>query len=162
MGVDVLGNTISLTLLKSALAPDMTADRGKQTFTYAFYFWNTPFIESGVVQQGYELNVPVRVQKGGAGTRSLFSLDAGNIILETVKPPEDGREGELVLRLYEAMGAVPRAALSTTLPVQSACQTDMLEQKELQLDLVDGQIELDFRPFEIKTLRLRMKSLSER
>jgi alpha-mannosidase len=156
-GVDVLGNTISLTLLKSALAPDMTADRGKQTFTYAFYFWNTPFIESGVVQQGHELNVPVRVQKGGAGNRSLFSLDAGNIILETVKPPEDGREGELVLRLYEAMGAVTRATLSTTLPVQSACQTDMLEQKELQLDLVDGRIELEFRPFEIKTLRLFVK-----
>ncbi|MFW5714147.1 MAG: alpha-mannosidase, partial [Brevefilum sp.] len=57
-GVDVLDNNINLTLLKSALAPDMNADRGLQEFTYAFTFWDTPFIESGVVQQGYELNLP--------------------------------------------------------------------------------------------------------
>ena len=35
-GVNVIDNTIALTLLKSALAPDMTADRGEQVFTYAF------------------------------------------------------------------------------------------------------------------------------
>ena len=153
-GVDVLGNTISLTLLKSALAPDMTADRGKQVFTYAFYFWNTPFMDSGLVQQGYELNVPVQVQYGGGSTQSLFGLDAPNIILETVKPPEDGRTGDLVLRLYEAMGTGTRAVLSTSLPFRSASQTNMLEQVEEQLNLVNGQLALDFRPFEIKTLRL--------
>ena len=153
-GVDVLDNTISLTLLKSALAPDMTADRGKQVFTYAFTFWNTPFMESGLVRQGYELNVPVRVQEGGCGSRSLFGIDAENIILETVKPPEDGRSGELVLRLYEAMGTGTRAVLSTSLLIQSAYQTDMLENIQTQLDIVDGKVSLDFRPFEIKTLKL--------
>jgi alpha-mannosidase len=39
-GVDVLDNSINLTLLKAALAPDMTADHGRQSFSYAFYFWN--------------------------------------------------------------------------------------------------------------------------
>ena len=34
-GVNVLGNTIKLTLLKSALAPDMHADQGVHSFTYA-------------------------------------------------------------------------------------------------------------------------------
>ena len=153
-GVDVLDNTISLTLLKSALAPDMTADRGKQVFTYAFTFWNTPFMESGLVRQGYELNVPVRVQEGGCGSRSLFGINADNIILETVKPPEDGRSGELVLRLYEAMGTGTRAVLSTSLPLRSAYRTDMLENIQTQLDIVDGKVSLDFRPFEIKTLQL--------
>jgi alpha-mannosidase len=156
-GVDVLDNTISLTLLKSALAPDMTADRGKQVFTYAFTFWNTPFIESGLVRQGYELNVPVRVQEGGCGTRSLFSLDADNIILDTVKPAEDERSGDLVLRLYEAMGTGTRATLSTSLPVRSARQTDMLEQGQAELEMVDGKVSLEFRPFEIKTLRLSVR-----
>ena len=153
-GVDVLDDTISLTLLKSALAPDMTADRGKQVFTYAFTFWNTPFIESDLVRQGYELNVPVHVQEGGCGTRSLFSLDKANIILETVKPPEDGRTGGLVVRLYEALGTGTRATLYTSLPVRFAYQTDMLEKVQAGIELVEGKLILDFRPFEIKTLRL--------
>lgn len=157
-GVDVLNDTISLTLLKSALAPDMTADRGKQVFTYAFTYWDTPFMESDLVRQGYELNVPVLVQVGKAGTRSLFSIDAPNVILETVKPPEDGQEGDLILRLYEAMGTGTQATLATSLPVRFAYRTDMLEQVEAELDLVDGRVSLDFRPFEIKTLRLTMES----
>ena len=33
-GINVLGNSLNLTLLKSALAPDPLADRGIQTFTY--------------------------------------------------------------------------------------------------------------------------------
>ncbi|MCL6614637.1 MAG: alpha-mannosidase, partial [Firmicutes bacterium] len=58
-GVNVLGNTINLTLLRSPLAPDMTADKGRQEFTYAFYAWNGPFVESRVIQEAYALNCPV-------------------------------------------------------------------------------------------------------
>ena len=71
-----------------------------------------------------------------------------------MKPPEDGRPGELVLRLYEAMGTGMQAMLSTSLPVRFGYQTDMLENEQRQLDMEDGKISLDFRPFEIKTLRL--------
>ncbi len=103
-GVDVLENSINLTLLKSALAPDMTADRGRQEFTYAFYFWNSPFIESGLVQQGYELNDPVMMVKGNRQAQSLFELDQSNIILDTVKPPEGGSKTDVILRMYEING----------------------------------------------------------
>ncbi|MCD6289876.1 MAG: alpha-mannosidase, partial [Anaerolineae bacterium] len=89
-GVNVSGNSINLTLLKSALAPDMTADRGRQEFTYAFYAWNGSFAESGIVREAYELNVPVRTAPGAAGEQSLFSVDAPNVIVETVKPAGDG------------------------------------------------------------------------
>jgi len=152
-GVDVLDNSINLTLLKSALAPDMTADRGYQEFAYAFYFWDTPFMESGLVQQGYALNVPLQVVEGKAGNRSLFQLDQPNIILETVKPAEDC-SGDLVLRLYESMGNKTRAKLTTSLPVKYAYQADMLEHVLETLALDEQGLTLLFRPFEIKTLRL--------
>jgi len=155
-GVDVLNNSINLTLLKSALAPDMTADRGRQEFTYAFYFWQTPFIESGVVQQGYQLNLPLQTAKGAAGSRSLFSLDQDNIILDTVKPAEDPSTGDLVLRLYEFMGNKTRVNLIVNLPFKYAYRADMLEHVQEELDFKDGKLELEFRPFEIKTLRLVM------
>jgi alpha-mannosidase len=154
-GVSVQGNSINLTLLKSALAPDMTADRGRQELTYAFYAWNGPFAASDVVREAYDLNCPVMVVPGVGGERSLFSVDTPNVIVETVKPAEDG-SGDLILRLYESKCTATRCALTTSLPVVSAAQTTMLEETEGELDLAGGRVSLEFRPFEVKTLRLRM------
>jgi alpha-mannosidase len=156
-GVDVLDNSINLTLLKSALAPDMNADRGRQEFTYAFYFWDAPLIDSGLVQQGYALNIPPRVCEGIRETQSLFELDQPNIILETVKPAEDGSHKAIVLRLYEALGAKTRTRLVTSLPIQAAFKTNMLEEALESIEMVDGELNLEFRPFEIKTLKLIAK-----
>jgi len=156
-GVDVLDNNINLTLLKSPLAPDMTADLGRQEFTYAFYFWNTSMIESNLVQQGYELNVPVMVVEGRLGTRSLFSIDQPNIILDTVKPPEDHSMGKIVLRLYESMGTRSCAKLSTSLPIKAVQQTNMLEQFQCDMEFENHTIDLEFGPFEVKTLILEIE-----
>lgn len=155
-GVDVLDNNINLTLLKSALAPDMTADRGRQEFTYAFYFWDTPFIESGVVQEGYALNVLPQRLVGSANAQSLFNLDRANIILDTVKPAEDS-SGDLVLRLYESMGTRNCAKLTTSLPVSTVQLTNMLEQGKSNLKIQDGAVRFEFGPFEVLTLRLEIE-----
>ena len=152
-GVDVLGNTISLTLLKSAMAPDMTADLGAHEFTYAFYAWNGSLMTSDVVREAYELNCPVGTATGAAGERSLFSVDAPNIVVETVKLAEDG-SGDIIVRLYEAKRMATRCTLTTSLSVASAQQADMLENVERALPHADGKLALEFRPFEIKTVRL--------
>lgn len=155
-GVNVVGDTIKLTLLKSALAPDMHADQGEQTFTYALYVWQGPFVDSDVVREGYELNAPLMAVPGDGGTQSLFSVDAPNVIVETVKPAEDG-SGDIVVRLYEAKRAAVRCSLTTTLPVVSACTSDMLETVvHEELPVTDGTMSLDFGPFEVKTVRLRV------
>ncbi|MBN1936187.1 MAG: alpha-mannosidase, partial [Anaerolineae bacterium] len=152
-GCNVNGNSINLTLLKSALAPDMNADKGRQEFTYAFYAWNGTLFDSGLVQEGYDLNVPPVAAQGQGGEGSLFGVDASNVIVETVKPAEDG-SGDVVVRLYESMRTATRCTLSTSLPVSKVVQTNMLEEVECDLALKDGRIELDLHPFEIKTIRL--------
>jgi alpha-mannosidase len=154
-GVSVLGNTIALTLLKSALAPDGEADLGHQSFTYAFYAWNGSFAESDVVREGYDLNVPPIVTSGDGGEFSLASLDAANIIVEAVKLAED-RSGDLVMRLYEAKRMATRATLGLGVPVHGASECDMLENPTGALPVEDGQIALDFRPFEVKTVRVKV------
>ena len=155
-GLSVNGNSLNLTLLKSALAPDMTADKGLQHFTYAFYIWNGSLAESGVVREAYDLNVPILVTPGEGGQGSLFSLDAENIVIEAVKPAEDG-SADVILRLYEAKRMATRCALHTSLAVKGALQTDMTEAEQMPLACADGQIALDFRPFEIKTVRLQLQ-----
>jgi len=158
-GLSACGNSINLTLLKSALAPDMTADKGQQEFTYALYTWNGSLAQSGVVQEAYDLNVPVLSVPGAAGEASLFEVDADNIIIETVKPAEDGSK-DVIVRLYEAYRSTTRCTLRSSLPVKSARQTNMAEEDHTpfsaSLDWQDGKVILDFRPFEVKTVRLVM------
>ena len=151
-GVNVQGNTINLTLLKSALAPDMTADKGIQTFTYALYAWNGSLAESRVVEEAYDLNVPAMVVKGAPATAvSLFSLDAEHVVVEAVKPAENSDSG-FAVRLYEAMHRATTCQLTTTLPVKRAFLTDMLENHLAELPISNGSVTLSFHPFEIKTL----------
>jgi len=156
-GVSVLGNTISLTLLKSAMGPDMRADLGVQEFVYAFYAWDGSLTESGLVQEGYDLNCPVGTALGGASERSLFSVDAPNVIIEAVKLAEDGSD-DVVVRLYESMRTATRCTLASSLPVVSAARTNMIEEFEAELAWVDGGVELDLNPFEVRTVRLALNS----
>ena len=156
-GVNVLGNSINLTLLKSALAPDMTADRGVQIFSYALYAWNGSFANSGIVHEAYELNCPVTVTVGSTGTQSVFSVSAPNIIIETVKAAED-RSGDVIVRLYESKHTATRCILTTNLLVNKAIETSMLEEYAGDLNLDGNGITLEFRPFEVKTIRLKAAS----
>jgi len=154
-GVNVVGETINLTLLKSAMAPDMTADKGKQVFAYAFYAWNGCFAGSALVREAYDLNCPIMTVSGAAGERSLFSLDMANVVIETVKPAEDG-SGDIVVRLYESKRMATRCTLVTSLPVARAWLTNMLEETTGDLAIQDGRIALDLGALQILTLRLQM------
>ena len=154
-GVSVLGDTIALTLLKSALAPDPAADLGHQSFTYAFYAWTGSFADSDIVREGYDLNAPVSIVPGDGGQFSLLSLDAPNIIVETVKAAED-RSNALILRLYEAKRMATRCTLKLGIPVYGANECDMLENPLRDLETTADSIALDFRPFEVKTVRVKL------
>lgn len=141
------------------LAPQHAVDArhsGSHSFTYALYVWNGSFAESGVVREGYELNCPPLVAHGrAAAPRSLLGVDAPNIVIETVKTAEDG-SSDIIVRMYESIRMATRCTLTTSLPVRGAAQTTMLEAPSRDLALREGVVELDFRPFEIKTVRLRI------
>lgn len=155
-GVSVEGNSINLTLLRAPLAPDMRADLGEHEFTYALYAWNGSLMQSRLVREAYELNIPVTTVNGDGGTYSLLRCDAANVVVETVKPAEDGT-GDIVVRLYEAMRTRTRCTLEVSLPLAAVEETDMLEKKGQRVACRGGKMVLEFRPFEIKTLRMRVK-----
>jgi alpha-mannosidase len=159
-GLSVDGSTIKLTLLRAAVAPDPVADRGVHTFKYAVYPWVGPLSNSRLVQQGYELNTSPRIVRGDAGDASIFQIDTPNIILDTIKPAEDG-SNDLILRLYESLHTFTQCYLTTALPVVAAWQTNMLETDRLPLAFQSARIPLTFRPFEIKTVRLSLKRFGD-
>ncbi|MCX7846524.1 MAG: glycosyl hydrolase-related protein [bacterium] len=151
-GVSVEGSSINLTLLRASLAPDMRADLGRHEFTYALYAWNGSLTQSRLLREAYELNVPVRCVEGDGGHCAWLHVDAANVIVETIKPAEDG-SGDVVVRLYEAMRTATMCTLEVATRVARVAETDMLEREQRRIGSRGGRIRVSFRPFEIKTLR---------
>ena len=91
-------------------------------------------------------------------------MDAPNVLVETVKLAED-RSGDLVVRLYESEGAraVASVVLDEALAGGEVAVVDLLERpfdehapafRSAFERGEGGAVELSFRPFEIKTLRI--------
>lgn len=169
-GSSVEGGSINLTLLKAPVIPDMYADQGHHSFTYSFYAYRGSFADSGTAHSGYELNYPVYVQQGSMPEQSLFSIvmdhremnrnlhdfQYGNIIIETIKQADD-QSGDLIIRMYESQNTATRCILQSYNPIAEAYQTDMRETALTALSVHDQGIPLEFRPFEIKTVRASLK-----
>ena len=153
-GISMNGNALELTLLRAAACPEMRADNGQHSFTYAFTAWEGTFADSDVVRQGYELNVKPVVSKGAVDRFSAVTVDKANVILDTMKPAEDG-SGDIVLRLYEAKKAATKAEVSLQFGAAKAYLCDMLENVIEEVPVTDGKIALPFRAFEIKTVRVK-------
>ena len=152
-GVSMNGSAIELTLLRAPSAPEMQADNGVHTFTYAFTAWEGSFIDSPVVDEAYDLNVPLQVAPGTLEGFSAFFVDEPNVFIDTVKPAEDG-SGDLILRMYESKKADTDCTLAINIPVGKVWLCDMLENKLEELDVAEDCVKLNFHTFEVKTLRI--------
>lgn len=154
-GHSVKDGVLSLTLIKCGVEPNQNADVELHNFTYALYPHAEDWRRGGTVQEGYKLNQPMRVVEAGVPCRqfSFASVNRDNVILETVKQAEDGNG--TVLRLYEAHNARTKVTVSVSKPVTSAYSTNLLEQIEEELPVVDGKITFTIKPYEIKTILLR-------
>ena len=151
-GVTVTGCNIRLSLHRGGNHPDVTGDRGAHEMTYSLLPHTGCFGAENVVRPAYELNVPVVSFAGSADTAPLAVVSAPNVIVETVKPAEDGTDA-FVLRLYECEGTKTRTSLAVSVPVEKAILTNLLEDPREELPLTAGALELSFSPFEIKTVK---------
>lgn len=92
---------------------------------------------------------------------SLARVNCDHVVVDTVKLAEDG-SGDLIFRLYECKKAMDRAVLTVNCLVRQAWICDMLENKLEETEVSGGNgcgsIGLDFRAFEIKTVRVSLKN----
>jgi len=159
-GYDARRHVLSLSLLRSPKQPDPEADMGAHRFTYSLLPHADDFRQGGVIRHGYELNTPllarpVRTARIGIGalvSQSFFSVDAPNVVIETIKQAEEGKG--VVVRLYEAWGRRGRARLLTSLPFKHAERVNLMEERINGATLAGGVVDLQFGPHEIVTVRL--------
>lgn len=153
-GISANENTIGLTLLKSAAAPDLYADKGEQKFVYSILIADDA---ETAVHKAYELNVPARVYAGTTeGIRQLFDISTDNVIIDTIKPAADGSD-DVVVRMYEAANRRTKCTLKCGFDTQSAYRTDMLENITENIESDNGSVSLELRGFEVVTLRFKRK-----
>lgn len=159
-GYDVQGSTIRLSLLRAPKWPDVTADLGEHDFTYSLLPHSGDWRNAHTVRHAAELNQEMPVlplQAGKQGTRaaaqSLISLDSRHVVLDTVKPAEDG--SGVILRFYESSGGREQVELQWPYDFEEAYLSNALEEPVQKMESEKGDLTLSFAPFEIKTVLLR-------
>jgi alpha-mannosidase len=155
-GISVNDSDMRLTLLKSGTHPDPRGDEGIHHFTYALLPHKGGFSVESVVRPAYELNIEpiVCIVNGDIDPfESLLSISESNVIVESIKKAD--KCDDLIIRLYEAERNTTRCEVSFGYPVVSVYETNMLEEVPVPVLLRDNCVSLRFKPFEIKTLKVK-------
>jgi len=146
------GVSVRLTLARSPLYPDPSADRGVHRSRVSL----TPGAGiAGAVAAGYALNLPERRLLGARAIEPLVTVSDDGAVVEAVKLAEDG-SGDVVVRLYEARGTRRTATVAAQFEAGTPWVTDLLERSQSLPDgstVRPGAATIVLRPFQIVSLR---------
>lgn len=154
-GHSVRDGVIGLTLIKCGVEPNPNADVEVHHFTYALYPHGETWKQGGTVAEAYKLNQSAYAVSAGTPGKeySFASVNRDNVILETVKQAESG-EGT-ILRMYECENSRTKVTLSVPETFTKAYSTNLLEEIEEELPIVEGKVSFTIKPFEIKTILVK-------
>jgi alpha-mannosidase len=157
-GYDAAGNTLRITLLRSATWPDEVADKGRQQFTYAIYPHTGTWKQALTVRRGYELNDPLKAEQVFPHTGSLpaehswASIENPNVTLTAIKKAEDS--DALIFRMYEWAGEPTQVKLHIPPGATAATETNLMEKPEgAALNLTGDTVTVPIKPYEILTIQ---------
>ncbi|WMJ22356.1 glycoside hydrolase family 38 C-terminal domain-containing protein [Paludicola sp. MB14-C6] len=152
-GFKAIDNILDINLLRSTTYPGENADKGHHKFKYAVYPHIGNEHQAKVAKAGYFFNFePIVLQgKTNAKYEAPIIVNSDNVIIETIKKAEDS--DAIIIRMYEAYG------VKTTVSAKVACENvtlcNLVERDLEKLTAINGEISLDFTPYEIKTLKLQ-------
>ncbi|MBQ8551332.1 MAG: alpha-mannosidase [Clostridia bacterium] len=154
-GISVEGSDMRLSLHRGGCRPDTTGDEGVHELTYSLLPHEGAFGAENVVRPAYMLNYAPIVVPGKLTSEltPLIKISESNIICEAVKPAED-IPNAYIARLYECERCRTSCELTLAPDVKEAYIVNMLEEVKERLDIVDGKVTIDFKPFKIVSLML--------
>jgi alpha-mannosidase len=133
-------------------------DQADHVFSYALFPHPGDIAAGGVIQAGYEFNIPLRQAPVDAHpgalppAASFLTVDSPNVIVEAIKKAEDSRQ--VVIRLYESQNAGAHANIRFGFKINSAAEATLMEEPVKALEVTDDSVRVTFLPFEIKTLMI--------
>jgi alpha-mannosidase len=141
-GYDTKGSVMRLSLLRSPVWPDPTADRGEHEIEYAIYSHDGTWRDGGTVQQGYDYNYPLIACIGTAHkgklplSYSFIKLTPSNLVLTVAKVAE--ASDAWVIQWYDASGMESNADLVLPQAPKRVVESNFLEEDGRPL-VFDGQ-----------------------
>lgn len=159
-GHDIRNNVMRLTLIKSPVEPDETADRGRHEFTYALLPHAGDWRQAEVAKAAYELNYPllaqeVKAQPAGPlpSEASFAELDCDHAMIETIKKAED--DDACVVRLYEyKQYRADGIKLRFDRPIRQAVECNLVEEEEAAMQPDGHTLTFSIKPYEVKTYKV--------
>lgn len=157
-GYDILNNRMRITLLRSPNCPDMYADIGKHTFTYAYYPHSGTWQNGGTVNAAFELNLPLRAlsvstQNGSLPKeKSYISCSCNDIVIDAVKTAQDGNG--IIIRAYQSRDVRGKRTLTLNIPFSKVTECNLMEVNENAIPVSGNSFTFNLKPFEVKTFRI--------
>ena len=154
-GYATFDNVMSLSLLRGTASPDPQGDIGTHRFAYALYPHAGDWREGGTVGEAARFNRPLLWSNGTPPdilSKPLVSAEHANVVIDTIKPAEDGKGW--VVRLYESHGTSTMARLTFGVPVRHVHLSNTLEDPGDALQVDGNACHLTLRPFQIAALRV--------
>ena len=156
-GYNVHDNMMKITLLRGPICPDPMGDLGMHHFRYSFYPHAGTWRDADTVRLGFEENVRLEGEFiGGTGGNDVghtyAKLDGESVILDAVKPAQDGRG--YIVRMYESETRHCTVKASFELEYSKVIECNLMECDEQEIDCENGEFTFKMKPHEVKTFRL--------
>lgn len=151
-GYNIIDNVIDINLLRSQNYPGKDADKGSQSFRYAIYLHKGDEVQADAARKAYEFNCPIKFTANGEGSNIPLVITDGNLMLETVKRGENG--DSVILRSYDPYGIGGKTIFKPNIPFQKAHLVNLMEESVSELPVINGEITIQSKPFEIITIKL--------
>lgn len=128
-------NSLSLSLLRGSFDPDPDPEYGVHRFQFAVAVVDTGADKTHMIAAAQAYNqplMPLSVKPTAGGSLplqcSFMRVESGTAALSAVKLPEDGPDGAIIVRLYEAEGKDSLVTLNFHARVEGAEFVDINEQ----------------------------------
>ena len=129
------------------------------TFEYALQMHKGDWRQSEMYQHAQEFShsplcIPANSQGDMPTEFSFLELYPNNLVLSALKKAEDS--DDVILRFFETEGRATRGEVKLFREIKRAAIVDLLEREEKELYTYGSSLELEVKPFEIVTLKLKL------
>ncbi|MGC8976370.1 MAG: alpha-mannosidase [Candidatus Ratteibacteria bacterium] len=148
-GYFVDGNNLSLTLLRNPYEPDAEPDCGKHFASYRLFFGKSNITE--ITKMAFEYNITPIISDGEIKKQKLFFIK-GNIVPTCFK--KSIKDNTYILRMVEYEGKRGKCVINFERNIKNVWFSNIKEDNLRRIPVKNGEIELNFKPYEIITLKI--------
>ncbi len=163
-GMDALGPRMRITLVRNGSNPDPETDNGRHVVRFAYEPHAPGLASPELVRRGMAFNRPLITALSGQPLLTFAPQiqihGAETVICTALRRAE--HSGDLLVRLFQADDHPARATIGIGRGIATVVEVNFLENPTGgNIRLAGGMVTLSFRPFEVKTLLVRIKGWQE-